>query len=190
MSRGATAVPANDAALATYDIRHGELRGSHLALFATRLEHRAGDFFEVLPLDRMGALSAGFERDASRLRWAAILLIVALFVAGSYFPLRSLVAIGFGEMNAQSLGGGAFLPAALNALDVFVGLLPALGGLLALRALTWLVPAWIGYTVLTVSAGGVERRFLARGRDAELVEFAETVAVRLGARADRPGSGR
>lgn len=181
MSRGATVVPANDAALASYDFRHGALRGSHLALFSTRLEHRAGDFFEVLPLARMGALSAGFERDASRLRWSAFLLLVALLVAVSYWPLRSLVAIGFDGLNSQSLGGGAFLPTALSALDVCVGLLPVLAGLIALRAVSWLVPAWIGHTVLTVSTGAVERTFAARGRDPELVEFAETVAHRLGA---------
>lgn len=106
MTQGTIPGRAGDTALATFEFRRGELRGSHLALFATRLEHRAGDFFEVMPLDRLGALRAGFERDAGRLQWGGILLFIAVLVIGSYWPLRSLVAMGFAEMNTQSQGEG------------------------------------------------------------------------------------
>jgi hypothetical protein len=185
VSQGTIPGRAGDTALATFEFRRGELRGSHLALFATRLEHRAGDFFEVMPLDRLGALRAGFERDAGRLQWGGILLFVAVLVIGSYWPLRSLVAMGFAEVNTQSQGGGAFLPAALEALDFCVGLLPLAGAVLGLRGLSRLVPAWMGNTVLTVSTGALERTFASRGRDPELLEFSETVAERLGAGAGR-----
>ncbi len=179
MSPPAPGRPAGDSALATFEFRRGELRGSHLALFATRLEHRAGDFFEVMPLDRLGALRAGFERDAGRLRWGGILLFIALVVVGSYWPMHSLVALGFSEINTQSQGGGAFLPAALEALDFCVRLLPVLGLVVGLRGVSWMIPGWIGNTVLTVSSGAAERTFASRGRDPDLFEFAESVAAHL-----------
>lgn len=178
-ARNAPGSPPGESSLATFEFRRGDMRGSHLSLFSKSLVHRAGDFFEMMPLAQMGSVRAGFERDSSRMNRGGILLVLALLALGAYWPLRSLVGIAFNELNPQSQGGGAFLPAALMAADLCVGLLPVVSGLLALWGISFLVFAWIGNTVLTVATGATERAFATRGRDPELFEFAETVAAHL-----------
>lgn len=179
MSQPAEAGPANDAPLATFEFGHGGLRGSHLSLFATRLTHRGEDFFEVMPLERIGALRVGFERDAGGIKRGQILFAIALLVLGAYWPLHWLVRIGFSEMNPQSQGGGAFLPAALRIFEMSVAALPVICGVVAVLGVASMAFAMVGNTVLTVMAGAAERNFAVRGRNPALVEFAESVAARL-----------
>lgn len=170
-----------EAPLASYEFRRGPLAGTHLSLFQTRLVHRGGAGFEAIPLDRIGALSVGFERDSGRMAWGGILIVVALAVLGAFWPLRALVAATLAEVTAQAQAG-TFLPAALHALELFVGLLPYLSVALALLATMFLALGWIGESVLRVVIAPSERIFCSRGRDPLLHEFAEAVSERMARR--------
>ena len=61
-------------------------------------------------------------------------------------------------------------------------MLPLAGLGLALWAAAWLTLGWIGETVMSVVTGAGERVFASRGRDPQLVEFAESVAARIARR--------
>jgi hypothetical protein len=173
--------PTDEAPLASFEFRRGDLAGSHLSLFSSRLVHRGADFSETMPLDRMGAARIGFERDHGRIGWGGTLLVVALAVFAASWPLRMLVTSALGEVAAQPQGG-AFLPAALRALDLCVAVLPFASVAIALWATAWVVRGWIGDTVLTVVIAPSERVYAARGQDPALVEFAESVAARIAGR--------
>ncbi|MBS0336500.1 MAG: hypothetical protein JSS40_06750 [Proteobacteria bacterium] len=173
-----SAQPTDEAPLASFEFRRGELAGSHLSLFSSRLVHRGSEFSETMPLDRMGAVGIGFERDHGRIVWGSVLLAVALAAFAASWPLRMLVTTALGEVAAQPPGGG-FLPAALRALDFCVAVLPFASVAIALWATAWVVLGWIGDTVLTVVIAPAERVYAARGRDPALVEFAEAVAARV-----------
>jgi hypothetical protein len=92
-----------------------------------------------------------------------------------------LVTSALGEVAAQPQGG-AFLSAALRALDLCVAVLPFASAAIALWATAWVVRGWIGDTVLTVVIAPSERVYAARGQDPALVEFAESVAARIAGR--------
>jgi hypothetical protein len=161
--------------LATFEFRRGPLAGSHLALFKSGLVHRGADGFEAIPLDRIGSLGIGFERDAGRIAWGCVLLFIAIMLLAAFWPLRTLIATALAEVTAQGQGGG-FLPASLRAVDLLVGLFPYASVAVALLATVSLALGWIGETVLHVGIAPAERAFAARGRDELLYEFAETVA--------------
>lgn len=170
-----------EAPLASFEFRRGELAGSHLSLFSSRLVHRSAEYSETMPLDRMGAVRIAFERDASRITLGCVLLAAAVVMFAASWPLRMLVASALGEVTAQAQAG-AFLPAALRAIDFCVAVLPFAGVAVALWATAWLALGWIGDTVLTIVVAPCERVFAARGRDAALHEFAESVAARIAVR--------
>lgn len=170
--------PHHESPLASYEFRRGLLAGSHLALFSARLVHRGAEFSETMPLQRMGAVRIGFERNGSRMTWGGVLLVVAIALFAASWPLRMLVTSALGEVAAQP-PAGAFLPAALRALDLCVALLPFVSVGITLWATAWIVQGWIGETVMTVVIAPVERVFTARGRDTQLSEFAESVAARI-----------
>lgn len=164
------------APLASFEFQRGDLAGSHLSLFESSLVHRSADHFDAIPLDRVGAVGAAFERDPSRISWGGGLLVAALVLFAAFWPLRMLVASALGEVAAQAQGGG-FLPAALRVVDFFVALLPFASVGLALWATASLALGWIGETVLRVSTTHTEKVYATRGRDPALFEFAETVAA-------------
>ena len=171
----------DEAPLASFEFRRGDLAGSHLALFSSRLVHRAAEFSETMPLDRIGAVRIGFERDNGRILWGSVLLAVALAVFAASWPLRMLVTSALGEVAAQPQGG-AFLPAALRALDLCFALLPFGSAAIAMGAAAWIALGWVGHTVLTILIAPSERVYAARGRDPVLHDFAETVAARIAGR--------
>lgn len=181
MSAQLNAQSIDEAPLASFEFHRGGLAGSHLALFSGRLVHRGADFSETMPLDRMGAVRIGFERDHSRITWGCALLVIALALFAASWPLRMLVTSALGEVAAQPQGG-AFLPAALRALDLCVALLPFAGVAIALWAAAWVALGWVGDTVLTIVIGPSERVYAARGQDPALMEFAESIAARVAGR--------
>jgi hypothetical protein len=170
----------NEAALATYEFRRGELAGSHLSLFGACLVHRGADGFETIHLDRISALRVAFERDASRIAWGGALFFIAFLLIAAFLPMRMLVGSMAAEVTAQAQG--TFLPAAIRALDFCVGLLPFASLGLAAWGITWLVLGWIGETVLRVAAGPGDKVFAMRGRDPLLYEFAESVSAQIAKR--------
>ena len=171
----------DEAPLASFEFHRGDLAGSHLALFPSRLVHRAAEFSDTMPLDRIGAVRIGFERDNGRIIWGSVLMILALAVFAASWPLRMLVTSALGEVAAQPQGG-AFLPAALRALDLCVAVLPFGSVAIAVWAAAWIALGWVGNTVLTILISPSERVYAARGRDPVLHDFSETVAARIAGR--------
>ena len=169
-----------EAPLATFEVRRGELAGSHLSLFGSSLVHRSGDRFESIYLDRIGAFGVAYERDLGRMAWGCALLFIAVALFVIFWPLRMLVASMAGEVTAQAQG--TFLPAALRVFDLCVSLLPFAGVAIAVWAIAWLVLGWIGETALSVGFASGERVFASRGRDPLLYEFGESVSARISAR--------
>lgn len=172
---------AEEAPLASFEFRRGALAGSNLSLFKTVLVHRSTEGFESIPLDRIGSLGIAFERDASQITKGCVLLVVALVLLVSFWPLRALVSSVVAEVTAQGQPGG-FLPAALRLVHLSVALLPYASVVVALLATACLAFGWIGETVLRIMIAPVERVFAARGRDPLLYEFAESVSERLAKR--------
>jgi hypothetical protein len=167
-----------EAPLATFEFSRGALAGSHLSLFATRLVHRGEDFSETVALERISAVRIAFEREGGRISLGGVLLVVALGVFVASWPLRMLVTSLLGEVVAQPQGG-AFLPAALRALDLGVAVLPFASVAVALWAVAWMSLGWVGETVLTLLIPPGERAYAVRGRDPALQEFAESLASRI-----------
>ena len=173
----------NETPLASCEFASGELRGSTLALFQGRLVHSGTDFIDTLQLDHVGALRIAFERDINRMVWGAVLVLIAIAVVAMYRPLQTQVAGLLGELTTQSQTGTAFLFAALHAIEFAVALMPVLAAAFTLWAGACLAFGWIGGTELVVVVAPVVRVFVSRGKDAALIEFAQSVAAHMGARA-------
>ena len=169
------------ASLASFEFRRGELAGSHLSLFDSRLVHRSAGHFDAMPLAHIGAVSAGFERDAGRIAFGCVLLFVGIVLLAVFWPLRNLVASAIAEAGSQPQGG-AFLPAALRVIEFCVALLPVAGVASLLWAAACVALGWIGETVMRVVIAPSEKVYATRGRDAELFEFAESVSAQIARR--------
>jgi hypothetical protein len=170
-----------EAPLASFEFPRGALAGSHLSLFASGLVHRSADHFESIPLDNIGSIGVGFERDSGRIAWGCVLVLIAAVLLLAFFSLRPLVASAVAEASTQAQGG-SFLSAALRMLDLCVAVLPAASVAAALWGAALLTLGWIGETVLRVAIAPSERVFATRGRDPVLYEFAESVAARIAKR--------
>jgi hypothetical protein len=171
-------VVSEGAPVASFEFRRGELAGSHLSLFDSRLVHRSAGHFEAMPLAHIGAVSVGFERDSGRIALGCVLLFIGVVLFASFWPLRALVGSALAELGPQAQGGG-FLPAALRALDFCVALLPFASVAFVVWATACLALGWIGETVMRVLIAPSERAYAARGRDPELFEFAESLSAHI-----------
>ena len=169
-----------EAPIATFEFRRGELAGSHLSLFGAFLVHRSGDGFESIPLDHIGSVGVAYERDTGRMGWGGTLLFIALVLIAVFRPMSHLVGTMAGEVSAQS--PGAFLPAALNVVDLCVSLLPVSSLGIAIWGIALLALGWIGETVMRVVVAPAERVFAVRGRDLSLHEFGESVCAQIAGR--------
>jgi hypothetical protein len=166
------------ASLAAFEFTRGDLAGSHLALFDSRLVHRGAGHFEAISLGHIGAVSVGFERDSGRIASGGVLLFIGLALLAAFWPLRMLVGAAIADVAAQAQGGG-FLPAALRMIDFCVALLPFASVAFILWATANLALGWTGETVLRVLVASSERAYVTRGKDPVLFEFAESVAAQI-----------
>jgi hypothetical protein len=175
-----------DSPLAEFEIGSGAQRGSRLTLYANRLVHHGGDSMEVVPLAQLAAVRVAFERDSTKMNWAVVLLVVALFFAVISGPLQGWIASAAAKVGdpARRESLDAVMLAIFNALGGFASILPGLAAALAAAAVVLLLFFWLGVTTLTLSFAAVERVHPVRGRNRYLVEFAQTVAERLAARKD------
>lgn len=169
------------ASLASFEFRRGDLAGSHLSLFDSRLVHRSAGHLEAIPLGHIGAISVGYERDTGRMAAGCVLLVVGILLLAAFWPLRTVVASALADLAAQPQGGG-FLPAALRVIEFCVALLPFAAFAFMLWAAACLAFGWIGETVLRVVIAPSERVYATRGRDAELFEFAESLSAHIAKR--------
>jgi uncharacterized Tic20 family protein len=175
-----------DQQLAGYDIASGPQRGARFALYANRLVLAGGDMVETIPLVHLASVRVAFERYARKLNWAIGLLVLALVFAVVSGPLRAWmmelsvkVAASAGRESLE-----AFLLAAFGAVAQLARLLFPLALILAAVAAALLALFWLGQTTLTLAFAATERVCAVRGRDPQLVDFADLLGERLSARKD------
>jgi hypothetical protein len=166
--------------LSRFDFANGELRGSHLTLYANCLVHRSDVTLETLPLATVASVRVAFERDPRRMGWGAGLLVLALLLLLVSGPLGVFASGAAGEMaNAGGQGVARVLQALFRALELVAGALPLLALLTALGGAALAALGWLGSTKLTVTFAGYERDYPARGRDTQLLHFSEALAEQL-----------
>lgn len=154
-----------------------------LSLYPDLLVHRSDAVTETIPLAQLASVRIAFEREAGKLGGAIALGLVAALLLLVAAPLRAWLA---------ALAGKAAEPGARESLEsVLHSVFSALAGLAG--ALPWIAAAalvggtvlaalWAyGRTTLTISFAATDRVLSLRGRDAALIEFAESLAARLGA---------
>ena len=166
-------------ALTRFAFASGMLRGTHLTLYPTCLVHRSDTHLETLPIAAMTAVSVAFRRDARKLRWSIMLIVIALLLLAVSGPLDRFAADAATDMAKSEQGVG-------KALYGFFRFLTALASSLPVAALACVIGGgalcalgWMGRTLLAVSLPGSERLYASRGRDTLLLEFAEALSERL-----------
>lgn len=167
-------------AVARFAFTSGELRGSHLTLYASCLVHRGGHHLETLPLAAMTAVSVAFRRDTRKLGWGIFLIVGALALLALTGPLGVFASGAAGEMASAGSQGVA------GALHGFFRLLEAVASMFPVVALASVVGGaalcalgWLGTTTLVVGLPGTERVYPVRGRDTLLLDFAEALGERV-----------
>lgn len=167
--------------IAAFDFASGPLRGTQLALHATRLLHQGPGWMESLPLHAIAAVSVGYERHEQRIGWGVVLVLVAAALFAVAGPLADLAAGASAEVaGAQSVA--EILRGVLRAVEAFAGLLPVAGFALLAGGVAMIVLGWIGTTTLVLMLPAAERAFPVRGQNRMLVDFADLLAERVAQR--------
>ncbi|HVB49477.1 MAG TPA: hypothetical protein VNF69_13935 [Burkholderiales bacterium] len=171
--------------LSTFDFHSGTLRGARFALYPARLVYHAGTCIESIQLGAVGAVRVAFEREGRKLGWAVVLALLALVL---FLVSGPLAAWGNGaaadvlqQMRQGSSGAGhgvgTILLSMLHALTQVAELLPVAAVLLGAWALAWAILGWIGFTMLTLIVGPVERTYAVRGRNTRMIDFSEAISA-------------
>ena len=166
--------------VASFDLKNG----SQLTLFQNRVAHEGGGTLEIVPLAHLASVRVVFERDAGKLNWAVVLLLVALVflaVSGPLLGWSTSAAAKVAE-NARRESLDAVLLAGFEVISGFARLLPWLAALLGAIAASLGVVFFLGRTVLTLSFASAERAFVMRGRNRQLVKFAGIIGEQLALR--------
>lgn len=169
---------------AEYQVTSGPLSGARLIAYPNRFVQEGDDALEIVPLAHLASVRVTFERDARKLNWAIVLLLLALVFATVSGPLRSwmLELAGKVATNAGRESLEAVLLAAFNALAQLARMLFPLAVMIGAGALALLAFFWIGQTALTLAFAATERVCVVRGRDLRLFDFAEALHELLAAR--------
>jgi hypothetical protein len=170
--------------IASYDVPSGMQRGARFTLFANRLVFVSADVTETISLAHLAAVRVAFERDVRKLNWAIALVVVALILASLSGPLASWMAALAAKLTAAPEREGLenVLIAAFSAIGALARLMMPVAVLVAGGAIALAVFFWIGRTTLTLSFAATERDCRVRGRDAQLVSFADFLGEQLAAR--------
>jgi len=158
--------------------------GSQLTLYQNRVVHEGGGALEIVPLAHLASVRVAFERDARKLNWAFVLLLVALALLIASGPLLgwSTAAAARVAENARRESLDAVLLASFGAIAGLARLLPLLAGLLGAIAAALGALFFLGGTALTLSFAAAQRVFAMRGRNRQLVEFAQAIGEQLALR--------
>jgi hypothetical protein len=166
-------------ALARFDFRNGEARGSQLMLYTSCLVHRSDSHLETVPLARLSAIRVSFARDNRRLGWGIALVVVALALLAISGPLGALAHGAAQEVAAGGAGVARALHGLFRFIEMTANLLPAASLLCALGGAALAVFGWQGSTRLTLALAGIERVYSVRGRDTLMLDFAEMLSERM-----------
>lgn len=174
-----------DLPITEYRFARGALRGSLLTLYPGRVVHDGGNSVEHMPLSHLAAVRVEFTREPQKLKWAVILVVLAVIFSAVSGPLQTLAANALTEVveHVKREGAGGGVPGALRVSFQVLGqaaaALPTIGLALGAWALGLLAFYWWGLTTLTLTLGGVERDYTVRGRDPMLMSFVDTLGARL-----------
>ena len=166
-------------AIMRFDFTRGALRGSQLILYPRCLVHRSDAQLETVPLARVTALKVSFQRDAMKLGWGVAAVVGALLLLALSAPLGSFAHGAAQEMGANGQGVARALYSLFRFTEFLAAVLPALALAGAIGGAMLGVLGWRGSSTLTLSLGGAERAYSVRGRDKQLLDFAEMAAERL-----------
>jgi len=164
--------------IATYPFLTGPLRGTQLALFASRLVHQGAGQMESIALPAVAAVRVGYERDFRRIAWGGVLILLALLLLVVAGPLSGAAAEAAAEINGTH-SVARLLRGTLLFLGAVASILPAGGVACLLGGGALAAFGWIGTTTLVLSLPVVERAFPVRGQNRTLVDFAELLAERV-----------
>lgn len=164
--------------IATYPFLTGPLRGTQLALYASRVLHQGAEQMESIALSAVAAVGVGYERDFRRIGWGVALVLLAMLLLLLGGPLSGAAAEAAAEINGTH-SVAKLLRGTLLFLGALASMLPAagVGALLGGGALAAF--GWIGTTTLVLSLPVAERAFPVRGHNRTLVDFAELLAERV-----------
>ncbi|HEX5092670.1 MAG TPA: hypothetical protein VFV84_08290 [Burkholderiales bacterium] len=164
--------------LATYPFLTGPLRGTQLALFASRLLHQGPGQMESIALSAIAAVRVGYQRNFGRIAWGAVLILVAILLVVIAGPLSGAAAEAAAEINgANSIA--RLLRGTLVLLGAVASILPAAGVASLLGGGALAAFGWIGTTTMVLSLPSAENAYPVRGQNRTLVEFAELLAERV-----------
>jgi hypothetical protein len=164
--------------LATYPFLTGPLRGTQLALFASRLLHQGTGQMESISLSAIAAVRVGYERNFRRIVWGGVLLLVAILLFAVAGPLSGAAAEAAAEINgANSIA--KLLRGTLVFLGALASILPAAGVASLLGGAALGAFGWIGTTTMVLVLPSVENAYPVRGQNRTLVDFAELLAERV-----------
>ena len=165
-------------AITRFAFSKGELRGTHLTLYPTCVQHRSDSYLETLPLSGITAVRVAFERHPRGLTWGVVLIVIALVLLAVAGPTESWASRSAVE-TAKSEGVGRLLHTVAVALVAFASLSPVIALACAIGGGALCTFGWLGRTTLVVSLPGAERIYATRGRDSTLLDFAEALSERL-----------
>jgi len=164
--------------IATYPFLTGPLRGTQLALYASRLLHQGTGQMESIALSAVAAVRVGYERDIRRIAWGVVLIVLALLLFVIAGPLSGAAAEAAAEINgAHSIA--KLLRGTLLLLGALASILPAAGVAALLGGGALAAFGGIGTTTLVLSLPVAERAYSVRGQNRTLVDFAELLAERV-----------
>lgn len=169
-----------DQPLASYDIASG----AHFTLYDNRLVLAGADAMETLPLAHLASVRVAFERDARKLHWAIGLLVAATILIALSGPLQAwMQALTESAQRGSSDDSiKSVLLASFEAIRHFARLFTPVALLLFAGSAALVFFFWLGHTTLTLAFAATERVCAVRGRNRQLMDFADLLAERLAGR--------
>jgi len=167
------------AAVARFDFTNGPMRRTYLTLYSACLVHRGDAHLETLPLATVASVRVSFERDARRLGWGIVLVVLAFLMFAVSAPLAGLAGRAASEVASGTTGVAAALGTLFRIVEAVARVLPGVAFAAALGGLALVALGWYGTTIFTLTFAGGERVFPSRGRTTMLLDFAESVSEKL-----------
>jgi hypothetical protein len=107
------------------------------------------------------------------------MVILALLMLAISAPLANLAGTAAGELASGSSGVAAALLTLSRILEAVARVLPGIAIASALGGVALIVLGWLGSTTFALTFAGGDRVFRSRGRNATLLDFAESVSEKL-----------
>ena len=127
------------------------MRRTYLTLYAACLVHRGDAHLETLPLATVASVRVSFERDARRLGWGIVLVVLALLMFAVSAPLAGLAGRAASEVASGTSGVAAALGTLFRIVEAVAHVLPGVAGAAVLGGLALVALGWYGTTIFTLT---------------------------------------